>query len=337
MIPALFQETLSNQRVRCSLCAHHCVIAPGKAGVCSVRENIDGVLYTQSYGQIIAEHVDPIEKKPLHHFLPGSLSYSIATPGCNFRCPWCQNWEIVHLPARTTPLLGDPRSPASIVNGALAAGCRSIAYTYTEPTVFFEYALETAGLAHEAGIKNVFVTNGYMTLEALETIHPYLDAANVDLKAFRKDTYRKLIGARFQAVLDTLVAMKQLGVWVEVTTLVIPGVNMDLAELRGAADFIVKELGPDTPWHLSRFFPAYRMAAFPHTPTDFLLEAQDIGREAGLNYVYIGNTQSQSHTRCPSCGRTLVKRWGYAVEVAISKSGRCPDCQTEIAGVWDSD
>ncbi len=335
MIPAHFAETLPDRKVRCSLCAHRCVIAPGKTGVCVVRENVDGALYTQVYGQVIAEHVDPVEKKPLYHFQPGSLAYSIATPGCNFRCPWCQNWEIVHMPPRTAAAMGSHRSPSEIVQNALSAGCQSIAYTYTEPTIFFEYALETARLAHEVGIRNIFVTNGYMTLEALEAVHPFLDAANVDLKAFRRETYRRLVGARFQAVLDTLVAMKQLGVWVEVTTLVIPGVNADQAELRAAARFIAQELGPDTPWHLSRFFPAYRMAAFPPTPIDILQEAQDIGREAGLKYVYLGNTHTPSHTRCPSCGKVLVERLGYRVQTYMNRSGICPACKIPVAGVWN--
>jgi pyruvate formate lyase activating enzyme len=274
-----------------------------------------------------------VEKKPLYHFIPGSLAFSIAAPGCNYQCPWCQNWEIAH-PVDRARTWTEPLAPESIVSGAQEAGCRSIAYTYTEPTIFFEYALETARLAQAAGIKNIFVTNGSMTSEALTAILPYLDAANVDLKAFNPDTYRRLIGGRLQAVLDTLVEMKCLGIWVEVTTLIIPGVNTDPTELAEAARFIARELGPDTPWHLSRFFPAYRMSAFPPTPIDILQETRDIGWEAGLDYVYIGNIRSSSHTRCPTCGKVLVERLGYRVKTMLNGSGKCPSCKTPIAGVW---
>jgi pyruvate formate lyase activating enzyme len=272
MKEAMLYEKIEKSRVRCHLCAHRCVIAEGKLGVCRVRRNVNGTLHTLVYGRTISQHVDPVEKKPLYHFYPGSRSYSIATPGCNFRCPWCQNANIAHMPRERGLIAGYEATPEEIVADARATDSRSIAYTYTEPTIFFEYAYDTARLAHAAGIANVYVTNGYMTTDMLETFHPYLDAANVDLKAFRKKTYNRYVGAGLGPVLDSMKTMKQLGVWLEVTTLVIPGLNDDPAELRDAAGFIAQELGPGTPWHLSRFFPTYQMTDRPPTPVETLDE-----------------------------------------------------------------
>ncbi len=334
MKEGMLYERLSDQRVRCNLCAHRCVIAEGKRGVCQVRENRGGTLYSLVYERLIAQHVDPIEKKPLHHFYPGSTAYSIATPGCNFRCQWCQNWEISQMPREQHFIMGQPTTPEQIVAAARRTGSRSIAYTYTEPTVFFELTYDTARLAHEAGIANVYVTNGYMTEEMLETIHPYLDAANVDLKAFRDETYRKYVGARLQPVLDSLKKMKELGIWVEVTTLVIPGINDDPAELRDAAEFIARELGPETPWHISRFFPAYRMADVPPTPIATLQRAREIGEEAGLWYIYVGNVAGEANTLCHNCGHTLIRRSGYWIlEQDVTPESTCPVCGAEVAGV----
>ena len=334
MKEGMLYERLSDQRVRCNLCAHRCVIAEGKRGVCQVRENRGGTLYSLVYERLIAQHVDPIEKKPLHHFYPGSTAYSIATPGCNFRCQWCQNWEISQMPREQHFIMGQPTTPEQIVAAARRTGSRSIAYTYTEPTVFFELTYDTARLAHEAGIANVYVTNGYMTEEMLKTIHPYLDAANVDLKAFRDETYRKYVGARLQPVLDSLKKMKELGIWVEVTTLVIPGINDDPAELRDAAEFIAQELGPETPWHISRFFPAYRMADVPPTPIATLQRAREIGEEAGLWYIYVGNVAGEANTLCHICGHTLIRRSGYWIlEQDVTPESTCPVCGAEVAGV----
>lgn len=334
MREALLFDRLEDGRVRCRLCAHRCLIADGKMGVCQVRENRGGTLYTLVYGRAIAQHVDPIEKKPLHHFYPGSTAYSIATAGCNFRCQWCQNWEISQMPREQHLILGQSASPEQVVAAARRAGSRSIAYTYTEPTVFFEYTYDTARLAQEAGIANVYVTNGYMTGDMLDLLHPYLDAANVDLKAFRDETYRQYIGARLQPVLDSLKRMKALGIWVEVTTLIIPGINDDPQELRDAARFIAQELGPETPWHISRFFPAYRMAATPPTPISTLRDAYEIGREEGLHYVYVGNVPGRVDTECHNCGRLLIERAGYwIVRNDITQQGTCPECGTPVAGV----
>jgi pyruvate formate lyase activating enzyme len=320
--------------VRCQLCAHGCVIDEGKLGACLVRSNCEGNLQTLVYGQAIARHVDPIEKKPLFHFLPGSRTYSIAAPGCNFRCRWCQNSDISQMPRQQRDVAGEDVRPEEVVQRAKRAGCPTIAYTYTEPTVFFEYAYDIAQRANAQGIHNVMVTNGYMTEAMLETFHPLLDAANVDLKAFRDQTYRQYVGGRLQPVLDSLKSMRRLGVWLEVTMLIIPGLNDDPVELQDAARFIVEELGPQTPWHLSRFHPAYRMRDTPVTPIETLQRAQAIGHGAGLRYVYLGNVAEEANTYCHQCQRQLLRRSALrVVEDHITPDGRCPDCQSAVAGV----
>jgi len=331
---ARLYERCPGGRVRCHLCAHHCSIPEGRRGICHVRENVGGTLYTLVYGRAIARHVDPIEKKPLYHFHPGSTAYSIATEGCDFRCRWCQNWEISQR-SRGVRIRSGESPPQEIVRDARAHGSRSIAYTYTEPTVFFEYAFDTAVRAHAAGMANVFVTNGYMSEEMLSAFRPYLNAANVDLKAFRDATYKRYVGARLQPVLDSIEAMKRFGVWLEVTTLVIPGLNDSRAELRDATAFIVRQLGPDTPWHISRFFPAYRMTDRPPTPLKTLRRAREIGREAGLRYVYIGNVAEEGgqDTACPGCHRVLIRRPGFGEITNHVRGFRCPDCGTRVAGV----
>ena len=333
---ARLYEKLSNNRVRCNLCAHRCVIADGKRGICQVRENRGGALATLVYGRAIARHADPVEKKPLFHFHPGSTAYSVATPGCNFRCKWCQNWEISQMPREQHLIMGEKATPQQFIAAAQRHHCRSIAYTYTEPTVFFEYAYDTARLAHEAGLTNIDVTNGYMTEEMLEAFHPYMDAANVDLKAFKEETYHKYVGARLQPVLDAMKAMRRLGIWLEVTTLVIPGINDDPAELRDAARFVAQELGTETPWHISRFFPAYQMRDVPPTPSATLLRAREIGREEGLAYIYVGNVPGEAgqDTYCPGCGSVLIRRQGYTVVENRIRDGQCPDCGAQVAGVW---
>lgn len=335
MKEAMLYEKLSESKVRCNLCVHRCVIVDGKKGICQVRENQGGTLYTLVYGCTIAQYVDPVEKKPLSHFYPGTTAYSIATPGCNFRCRWCMNWEISQMPRqRHLIMIEKEASPEQIVAAAEQAGCRSIAYTYTEPTIFFEYAYDTARLAHDAGLANIYVTNGYVTEEMLETFQPYLDAVNVDLKAFRDETYRKYVGARLQPVLDSLKRIKALGIWLEVTTLVVPGINDDPAELRDAAQFVAHELGADTPWHISRFFPAYKMTDVPATPVPTLQRAREIGLEVGLRYVYMGNVMGVEDTFCHGCGRLLIRRSGFCIlENHVRPSGRCPDCGTPVAGV----
>ncbi len=334
MKEALLYEQLSDDRVRCHLCGHHCVIKPGDHGVCQVRENRAGTLYTLVYGSAISQNVDPIEKKPLYHFYPGSRSFSVATVGCNFQCKWCQNWQIAQAPRTHGLMEVAPTPPETLVDRAHARGCRSIAYTYTEPTIFFEYTYETAQIAHQAGIANVYVTNGYMTEEMLDLFHPYLDAANVDLKAFRQRTYSRYIGAGLKTVLASLKQIKSLGIWLEITTLLIPGLNDDPLELADIAGFIAEELGTDTPWHISRFFPHYQMPDTPPTPPQSLQRAYQIGRDAGLEYVYMGNIAGESNTRCPNCREILIRRVGYTILENHVKEGNCRYCQHPIAGVW---
>ena len=331
---AMLYEKRPGARVQCDLCAHRCEIADGKRGLCRVRENRGGTLYTLVYGRTIAQHVDPIEKKPLFHFHPGTTAYSVATPGCNFRCRWCQNWSISQAGGGRALAAGDEAPPERLVTAARREGCRSIAYTYTEPTIFFEYAYDTMRLARAAGLANVFVTNGYMSPRMLEMAAPVLDAANVDLKAFRDETYRRGAGARLQPVLDSLKAIKRLGIWLEVTTLVIPGVNDGASELRDAAAFVAGELGADTPWHVSAFFPHYDMTDAPPTPLSKLEEAGAIGRAAGLRYVYLGNAAVGEDTVCHRCGGRLIGRDGFrVVENRVRPPNRCPDCGAEAAGV----
>jgi pyruvate formate lyase activating enzyme len=332
---ALLYEKEAENRVRCGLCAHRCRIDPGVRGICGVRENRGGILWSLVYGPILAENIDPIEKKPLFHLLPGSRSFSIAAAGCNFRCSFCQNHDISQMPLEQGRIAGRERTPEEVVEQALRSGSRSIAYTYTEPTVCFEFAYATAGIARERGLKNVFVTNGYMTPGMLELIAPRLDAANVDLKAFRDDFYRKQCGARLQPVLDSLKKMKELGIWVEVTTLLIPGLNDEEEELGELAAFIVS-LGAETPWHISRFHPQYRMTETPPTPASSIHRAAEIGRSAGLKYVYCGNLPGDAgeNTFCAGCGRLLIRRSGFSVERLDVKGSACPGCGTPLDGIF---
>ena len=335
MTEARLYDKLSHKRVRCNLCAHRCVVEDGRSGLCRVRANRDGTLYTLAYGRTVAEQIDPVEKKPLFHFYPGASAYSIATEGCNFRCKWCQNWEISQIPKELSPQQGGKATPGHIVESAGYHHCRMIAYTYTEPTIFYEYAYDTAVLAHSAGLANIFVTNGYMTEQMLQAIRPYLDAANVDLKAFKDETYRRYVGARLQPVLDSLKTIRRLGIWLEMTTLVIPGINDEQAELREAARFVKNELGAETPWHISRFFPAYKMTDLMPTPVAALRRAREIGLEEGLRYVYQGNISEpgSQDTLCPACGHLLIRRSGFSLLENRVEEGHCPDCGAPISGI----
>jgi pyruvate formate lyase activating enzyme len=322
-------------RLRCNLCAHRCVISPGRLGACCVRENTDGTLYTRVYDRIIAQNIDPIEKKPLFHFQPGSFSFSIATAGCNFRCAFCQNWEISQLPREEKVVPGRAARPAQVAQAARKAGCSSVSYTYTEPTIYAEYALDTAREAQALGLRNVFVSNGYMTHELLDLMSGLIDGINVDLKAGRGAFYQRLSGASLEPVLDNLKTIQQLGIWLEVTTLVIPGLNDSDVELRWVARYLLDELGPDVPWHVSRFYPQYRMMDTPPTPTGTLERAWSIGREVGLRYVYVGNVPGHDteSTRCPACGTTVIQRSGYRTDVLALRKGACARCGAAIAGV----
>jgi len=331
----MLYRTSSRQKVSCSLCHHNCEIEPSKFGVCGVRQNKGGKLYTQVYGNIIAAHVDPIEKKPLYHFLPGSKSFSIATIGCNFRCPFCQNWQISQASKSKDSLAtGQECLPQEVVRAAEKHGCQSISYTYTEPTIYFEYAHDTAKLAKKDGLANVFVTNGYMSLDALETIRPFLDACNVDLKAFSENFYKKMCGARLQPVLDSIRRMKDMDIWVELTTLIVPGQNDSEKELTQIARFI-SELDPNIPWHISRFHPDYKYTDATATPLNSLRLAYNIGKNEGLHYIYIGNVLGESEgTVCPKCQKILISRHGFYVSDNKIRESRCPFCRTSIAGIF---
>jgi len=328
-------EKKENLNVVCYLCHHRCRIAPSRRGICGVRENRDGTLYSLVYGRVIAENVDPIEKKPLFHLFPASRSYSIATMGCNFKCDFCQNFSISQLPRETGEIMGRFVSPELIVERALSSDSKTIAYTYTEPTIFFEYAIDIARLAKRKGIKNVFVTNGYMTEETLEAMSGLVDAANVDLKSFREDFYRKYCGAHLGPVLTSLKKMKDLGIWVEVTTLVIPGLNDDMEELREIARFVYS-LGPETPWHISRFHPQYRMTDRIPTPADVIFQAREAGLDTGLKYVYVGNLPAGEgeNTYCPNCKRLLIGRRGFSVWRYDLEGNRCPACRYIVEGIF---
>lgn len=355
---AMFYERLPDGRVHCRLCPHDCRIADGVLGACGVRVNHHGTLYTLVYDRIAADHVDPIEKKPLFHFFPGSTAYSIATVGCCLRCTYCQNWEMsqwpgTHLPRKTNwedatgphvlcPALaglaeeipGRPVTPQEIVDAAVRSRARSIAYTYTEPTIFFELAHDTAVLARDAGLRNVFVSSGFTSEAPIRRIAPVLDAVNIDLKFFRDESYTHISRARLAPVLDAIRLYHDLGVWVEVTTLVIPGVNDSDEELSDIARFI-RSVGAEVPWHVTQFYPAYRMLDRPATPIEALRRARALGLDSGLRYVYEGNVWGEGgeNTRCHACGALLIERHGHAVISNRIRESRCPQCGATIDGI----
>jgi len=335
---AVLWESLDrSKKVRCNLCRWECLISDGRTGHCRVRKNIDGVLYSLNYSKVCAANADPIEKKPLFHFQPGSQSFSIATMGCNFRCEFCQNWQLSQAAWESGQISGQAINAAKIVQAAVEGGCASIAYTYTEPTVFMELCSDCAHLAKEKGLANVFVSNGYESRAAIDFAKPWLDAINVDLKSFSDDYYRRLCKARLDPVLDTISYIaKETDIWLEITTLLLPGENDGNDELSRLADFIVTQAGEDVPWHVSRFRPDYKYTDSVPTPTESLERAQSIGKAAGLHYIYAGNVpgaKSES-TFCYKCGTTLVKRTGYRIVENKIENGYCPDCKTRIAGKW---
>lgn len=335
MKEAYLYEKMPEGEVRCRLCSHRCTIKEGKRGICRVRENREGTLFSLVYGKVIAERPDPIEKKPLFHFLPGTMSYSIATVGCNFKCKHCQNADISQMPRDRGVIAGIDRLPQDILKRCLDTMCKSISYTYTEPTVYFEYAYDIAVLAVEKHVKNVFVTNGYMTKEALDYIYPNLHAANVDLKAFSDRFYKDICGSKLEFVLRTIEEMKAQNIWVEVTTLLIPGLNDNQEELKSLIKFL-KSVDPNMPWHVTRFHPDYRLLDRPPTPVSTLKTVKDMAMDMGLSFVYTGNVPGDKgeNTFCPSCGKELIKRYGFYVEENHLREGRCPSCNLEIPGIW---
>ncbi|MGE4470908.1 MAG: AmmeMemoRadiSam system radical SAM enzyme [Desulfovibrio sp.] len=329
-------QSLSDDRVQCRLCRRMCVIAAGERGQCGVRENRSGTLYSLVYDKIAALNLDPVEKKPLYHFLPGSQTFSFGTAGCNFSCAFCQNDALSQLPRQGHAIPGRMASPGELVDAARRNQATSMAYTYSEPTIFFELMRDTAVLAKEQGLYNILVSNGYQGPDCLEKLGPLIQAANVDLKAFTDKFYKELCGARLGPVLENLRIMRELGWWLEVTTLVIPDWNDSQAELMQLAGFIAETLGPDTPWHVSRFHPQFRMCHGESTPLATLERALKAGREAGLRHVYIGNVpgHAANHTYCPDCGERLVERLGFGVREFRIHSNACPDCGQHIAGIW---
>ncbi len=338
MIEAKFQKIIDEEKklLQCFLCSHRCRIKIGKRGICGVRENREGKLYSLVYGRIVSENVDPIEKKPIFHMLPASLSYSISTVGCNFRCQHCQNYGISQYPHQHKgEITGSHRTPEQVVEAALERRCKSISYTYVEPTIFYEFAYDTAKLAHQKGIKNVFVSNGYTTPEAVSEIAPYLDANNIDLKAFSDKFYREVCGAKLAPVLDTITQMKELGVWVEVTTLVIPGWNDTDKELQSIAEFI-KGIDPQIPWHVTAFYPTYKMIDRGATPVSTLRRAREIGKAAGLHYVYVGNVPGEGgeNTFCKRCSKEIINRTGFSISSVHMDGNRCGYCKEPVAGIF---
>jgi len=333
MIEALLYKKLPKNAVQCRNCAHYCLILPGKRGVCGVRENINGKLYALNYGKAVAINIDPIEKKPFFHFLPGTHSLSIAAVGCNLRCLNCQNWDISQSFKDKKEIPGDDLPPSEIVKISLKNKLPSISYTYTEPIIFLEYALETMKLAKKAGLKNNFVSNGFMSEESAKLVIPYLDAVNIDIKSFSQEFYKKVCGARLEPVLHTAKLMKKSGVWLEITTLAIPSLSNSEKMFRDIAKFIKKELGIETPWHISRFSGAisWKLQHLPETPVETLQMAYKIGKQAGLKHVYTGNIPGlpTEDTFCPKCNALAIDRTGYVVS-RHDKAGKCPECGEKL-------
>lgn len=328
---AMLYDKLEGNKVHCRVCSHRCIVADGKRGFCRVRENRKGTLYTLIYNTVSSEAVDPVEKKPLFHFYPGTLAYSLGTIGCNFRCEHCQNWTISQIEidkANTVEI-----TPEEAVQRALAVGARVIAWTYNEPTIWYEYTYDCARLAKEAGLATAYITNGYITPEALENIAPYLDAFRVDIKAFTEDFYRKIASAKLAPVLESAKLARKLGMHVEVVNLVIPGHNDSSGEIRDMVKWIHENLGADTPLHFTRFHPQYHMLDISPTPIKKLEEAHQIATEEGMKFVYIGNMPGHGYenTYCPKCGTLLIKRNAFSLlENNITSKGTCPKCGESI-------
>jgi pyruvate formate lyase activating enzyme len=333
-ILAAWQEALPDQKVRCLLCPHHCLLPDGRTGLCKTRINRAGRLFSTSYGKLCALGVDPIEKKPLYHFYPGSGILSLATAGCTFRCLNCQNWTLSQQPPEAVPWRA--HTPEEVVEKALFEGVDSLAFTYTEPTVFYEFMLDTARLAKARGLRTVLISNGYLNQAPLEALCEVIDAANIDLKAFDEATHLRLTGGRLQPVIDTLNTLKSRGVWLELTQLIIPGMVDDPSVAELFFRQLVGQGHADTPLHLSRFFPQYKLTDRQATPIETLEALEQVARSAGFKYVYLGNVQDKGgeDTRCPTCGQLVVGRRGYLVHTYRLNDGRCPHCGASIAGCW---
>jgi pyruvate formate lyase activating enzyme len=321
--------------VRCGLCPHRCVLAEGERGTCRVRENRGGKLYTFVYGNPCAVNVDPIEKKPFYHFLPGTAAFSLATAGCNLRCQYCQNYTISQQPPEETPNYDAP--PEAVVTATAQSGAPSIAYTYSEPIVFYEYMLDTARLARRAGLRNVVISAGYINPDPLRELCRAVDAIKIDLKGYNDDFYRQVCSGTLEPVLEAIQVIHDMGVHLEIVNLVVPTLNDDLAELRALVEWVMEALGPDVPLHFSRFHPDYQLMNLPATPIETLEAARQAALDIGLHYVYMGNVPGHegNHTYCPHCGQMIVQRSAMATIAMNVVDGRCGYCQAPIAGVWD--
>ncbi|MFH2020787.1 MAG: AmmeMemoRadiSam system radical SAM enzyme [archaeon] len=327
--------TKEEELVKCTLCPHNCRIPDGKSGICAVRKNCGGKLYSEVYGKSIAYHIDPIEKKPLFHFFPGEKIFSFATAGCNFKCDFCQNWDISQISkGKSGQIIGEEFSPKEIARHAVLSGCKSIAMTYNEPTIFFEYAYDTCIEAKKHDIKTVFVSNGFINKAPINKISKVLDAINIDLKSYSEDFYKRVCGGKLEPVLNAIKEYHKQGVWVEITTLVIPGQNDSEEELKRIAGFIAS-VDKNIPWHISRFHPDYKMTRLNATPIETLEMAYKIGKKAGLNFVYVGNVASDyENTYCPKCEKLLIEREGYLIKVDNINKGKCKFCSNKIAGIF---
>ncbi|MDP2928590.1 MAG: AmmeMemoRadiSam system radical SAM enzyme [Candidatus Omnitrophota bacterium] len=332
---ASYWQKIKDGTVQCVLCPRRCLLNNGQRGVCTVRVNRDGALYTLGYGNPVAVHIDPIEKKPFFNVMPGESAFSIAVAGCNMRCLFCQNWQISQAKPDEVTVYDMP--PEAVVAEAKKNNCKFIVYTYTEPTVFYEYMLDISKLARSKGLKNGMHTCGYINQEPLIELLKYMDAVNVDLKGFSEEFYRKMGAfAQLQPVLDTLKIVKREGVWLEITNLIIPGLNDDPKEIKSMCEWIRENLGEDTPIHFSRFMPSFRLQNLPPTPVSKLEEAYEIAKASGLNYVYIGNVPGHTgeNTHCPKCKKLIVGRIGYRITENNIKDGKCKFCGRSISGVW---
>ncbi len=336
---AWLSKKMSSGKILCEACAQACKLDEGEHGICGVRKVENGELKLLVYGLAAAVNIDPIEKKPFFHFLPGSSAFSIGTVGCNFSCKFCQNYHISQYPKEHNfRVFGEELMPERIVQLALENKCKSIAYTYNEPVVFFEYTYDTAKLAHEKGIKNIYVTSGFETHKAIDLLEPHIDGMNIDLKSFSSDFYKELCEARLTPVLECIKYAHKKGIWIELTTLLIPGKNDSDEEIRSIAKFIA-EVDRSIPWHISAFYPTYKVLDVPPTPGSTLRRAYEIGRSEGLKYLYVGNIDDNEHesTYCPHCKKRVVDRCGRIgqyVTNQLDSSGNCPYCENALAGVW---
>ncbi len=333
MKEAMFWEKKKDKIVQCHLCPRHCVIKDKERGNCRVRENKAGKLYSLVYGKACAVAIDPIEKKPLFHFLPASSAYSIGTAGCNLHCKFCQNWTTSQ--ANPEDVYAQPLSPKDIVKNAIDSGCKSIAYTYNEPVVYYEYALDTAKEARKKGIKNIIVCSGFINQEPLLEWCKYIDAANIDLKGFTDEYYRKITTAWLQPVLDTIKTLHEKKIWLELTNLIVPTLNDDMKTIKKMCEWIKQNLGVDVPLHFSAFYPYYLLKHLPPTPPETVLKARNVALKTGLNFVYAGNilVEKEGNTYCPKCGGILIERKGFSVLQNNIKNGKC-SCRHKVPGVW---